>query len=243
MTEEPSNKMEELNKILSESRDTLKEINDHKEAATKKFESIQRFCTECESLGLVLHKERASDFKKRAQKLQKEVNIWGVIKVLSLVFLATSAFFIFKIQSTIIGNLALVEWARTLFIAPIIYLAYIASQNYEKARGLLERYEYKTATLNALPTDIELLKKEFPDNQKRILDFALEKMNLIFKEPYSTKRTKRSFFFKIKNIFNSRIEEVESTPSAPHTDHSKSNGVKVSEVKVVEKKNKVLDEV
>lgn len=160
---------------------------------------------------LAINTGLAGSFDERKKKIQEEfVNRWAKNFNISMSLLSVLA--IFVLLSSLFINGFTLEWLtifRLALLSPLIfYTGYVAIQ-YGKERRLLEKYAFKAAVAASIESYTTILTTNFGSkvNEKEILRFVLNSMNLVYSEPHEEIK-KRSFAFSLGNKLGSMKSEI-----------------------------------
>ncbi len=131
----------------------------------------------------------AGSFDTRKKELADSVKLWyGTLAWSTFVlFASVVGIYLTSFYGGFVGiNIFL---PRILLTSPLIFFTAFATQRYTHERNILERYAFKSATASALESYTKLLKNTFKSSEaeKRILDFVVDSMTVIYKEPFDTK--------------------------------------------------------
>lgn len=152
------------------------------------------------------------EFKKREKTLIWFVIAWGLVAVLSLIGFAGGILYVFtKLAEN--GFSGWHDWYRLLFTTPLLILVVWAFQNYSQERKLLERYAFKAVISTSLTSYIKLLSDRFKDAHESILEFTMEALQKLYKEPYEDTDVKRRGNISLWNIFKAEVELDEKVKS------------------------------
>lgn len=186
---------------------TSKEIEENK----KKSEEFKNQIGEV--LKLVTDGSLADGFDTRKKELEKDVKVWSIGHWLCWGGLIVTITVIYWSQywpgSPHINDWQF--WYRFAFTSPFIYALFVTSRQFGKARDLLEKYAFKLTTSLSLQNYIKLLDDSFPEKEYRdkLLGFALNSIDMIYKEPYIEKDRNRKYNIGFNRFFNIDIEEKE----------------------------------
>ncbi|MCY3853832.1 MAG: hypothetical protein OXF77_00965, partial [Thaumarchaeota archaeon] len=132
----------------------------------------------------------ANSFDKRRKQLERSVNIWLCITVISMFLAVVGVVIVFLGTNEQQSQWSSVLFTRVTFITPLFLLFFFIASRYTKERDLLERYAFKAVTAVALNSYTKLLRDHFEreEDESRILDFVLFSMKIIYSEPHHQKR-------------------------------------------------------
>ena len=202
-------------------RDAIQTMKDESESLKKSIG---------ETLELVTDSSLNNAFLERKKELQKEVAIWRVVMISSLVFLFGVLSFIYYLQYSGQHILEPVEQLiRYLYTAPILILIYEAIKNYGNARDYLEKYSFKAVMSTTLSSYIKLLREQFKNVDEDVMQqFAIRKIDAIFKEPYGDHSRKKRFSFKPQDgvLDFEDSEEMVFPPNLVNPDQGKKRSLK-----------------
>mgnify|MGYP001114298918 CR=1 FL=1 len=197
------------------SQEDASEIATLKKQSTKKAESVSRAETKAKTsleqiekyYKLATDTGLAGSFDKRKGELKDSVRNWFWSFVVSTAALAALLIVLLFVTLSQEIDLGYAFSFRVIFISPLIFFVGFAAYQYSKERDLLERYAFKAVTALALESYTELLAYRFKDEDK-ILEFVVNSMNTIYREPHepNDKVTSR-FGFRT----NSKLVSIDST--------------------------------
>jgi uncharacterized coiled-coil DUF342 family protein len=196
----------EIKKFRDESQNYTKEIQDLKLSSEENKNTIESYEKQSEDLKGKIEKiykiatdsGLANSFDQRKKDLEKSINKWFWI-VLTSTLLLVGLIVILVLPVLSQGkSINLETWYRLTVTSPMIFFVIFATVEYGKERSYLERYAFKSATALSLEGYTTLLLNTFGDRKEyvegKIIDFVLNAMTMIYKEPYDpVKESKMSF--------------------------------------------------
>lgn len=175
--------LEEI-KVIKLGTDKVKnEIQKNKEDSDEKLEQIKKITSLITDTGF------ANFFHVQVRKIFWERVLWWIIILASVITLTTILFL--YVYTEDIVNLTTVDIVyRVTLTWPLLFLLFFSVRNFSNAWSNYEKYSFKAITASSLTHHIEFFKKEFPKHSDNIFDFAIDKFNKIYKEPFSYKKKK-----------------------------------------------------
>lgn len=190
----------EISRIKDDSNNFLKDITTLKQNAQTEAYKIKEYEKQSQEnklkiaqiYKLATDSSLANSFDKRKKELYIGVYIWAAVLILAIMVLVIMLIWIhngvFKNNNQTISS---IFWYRLTMTFPLLFLVGFSAQQYGKERGLLEKYAFKSANAFALESYTTLLTSKFNKFQERILEFVIQSMTIIYKEPYeNTKESK-----------------------------------------------------
>ncbi len=194
----------ELAALVSDSQESKQTIDEAEKASSETVRKIEKIYQLAADTGL------AGSYDKRKSQIQKAVLLWGAIFIVSIISLIVLAivFVVFNKGIQVDELFAI----RLLFFTPLLGLLFYSSIQYSRERNLLEKYAFKAAMALALESYTELLSKRFKTKyEEKIVQFVLNAMESIYKEPHSEPKKlsyKLGFNNKFGNLGAEVIEEL-----------------------------------
>ena len=199
---------EESDKLKGETKINKEEIEKYKSTSEKYKNDIEKTFKIATDVSL------ANSFNERKKELKTELEHWLKHLKWSIIFLALGVIAIYFSQYISNGDKPTdwKFWYRFAFTSPIVFYVYFASHNYNKNKDLFEKYAFKFALSLSLQSYVELLSKNFPEEKHKneLLEFSLDSIKTVYKEPYVEKNKKKKFLLGIKSIFNFGIEDEDT---------------------------------
>lgn len=205
----------EIVRIKDDSNNFLKDIKNSKQQAEDATNKIVKHEKESEEYKIKIANiwevatgsGLANSFHERKKELALGVIIWAVLLILGVI--AYISLLIWIYQETFRNGVPTIDsaaWYRLTITLPILFLVVFASIQYSKERGLLEKYAFKSATAIALEAYMLVLTTKFDKFELEIVEFVLNSMKMIYKEPHD-KEKKYKMNFGINKVFNIGLEE------------------------------------
>ena len=208
---------EENLESIKESRVVIQDFQKESEGLTNDIRN---------NLGLSSSESLSESFRLRTKSLDDSLKRWSWVQSISIVLLAISVAFIFyalffyntssadvviKLKE---GPTLLSVISKILFTSPFIFAVYFSTTNYNHVRNLRDKYAFKETIAKSLQAYIKLLRAEFEDKdgngvdkyKEARLNFSLNNMDTIYKEPVSSPK-RRKYNFGINKIFNIGVED------------------------------------
>lgn len=146
------------------------------------------------TLELITDSSLSSAFKQRSNDRKKARRLWTGAVVLAVALFAGSVVFaITQLAPTVQGFEELNIWIlRLAVVVPFAYILFFVTRQYSHERDLEEKYAFKSLVSQTLRNNTKLLNDEFsqgepnPNVQAKILDFTIESMKGVYKEPYKS---------------------------------------------------------
>ena len=191
----------DIKKFRDESQNYTNEITGFKTQADENTKAIGLLKSQSEDYtnkivemyGITTGTTLGNSFNQRKNELGSSENKWFFTLVTSTVVLAIAAMFIYY-TSRVNGVVTTTFWYKLTFTSPLIFFVIFATERYSSERNLLEKYAFKAATALALESYSMVLRNNFKeqDPENRILDFVLNSMTTIYKEPFEHKKETRA---------------------------------------------------
>lgn len=175
----------------SEIADLITKISELKEQLTTEAARSSELLDEArETLNIVTNASLSSVFSKRSEE-RRTARRWWTFAVFMAVasFLGAIYYAITHIQVNSMSDWS-VWLLRLTLITPFVYLIYFVTSQYNHERDLEERYAFKSLIAQTLQNYAKVLNDEFIDEsnasdvQPKILDFTIESMKSVYKEPH-----------------------------------------------------------
>lgn len=158
------------------------------------------------TLDIVTNTGLSSEFIKRSKDRRKARRWWTFFVALSVLMFALSVLFaVTQVAAIVSGQGELTIWIlRLAVVIPFAYILYFVTRQYSHERDLEEKYAFKGLIGQTLMNNTKLLRDEFltddagVETREKILDFTIEAMKSIYKEPYGTTKMESKFKFNPK---------------------------------------------
>lgn len=168
-----------------------------------------------ETLEIVTNSALSSVFNKRANDRKKARRWWlGGVVLAIIIFVCAVLFTILVVAKEVQNEASLSVWVIKLaLITPFAYILFFVTRQYSHERDLEEKYAFKSLVSQTIQNNTKLLRDEFlndtPDKdvELKVVDFVVESLKNIYKEPFS----KASMQSSIK--FNPKKPSVEAKAS------------------------------
>lgn len=148
------------------------------------------------TLGLVTVGSLSSVFQKRSDDRLKSRKNWAKAVIGAVILLAGAVIVaIFVVAADIKDASGPSVWVLKLaLLAPFVYILYFVTKQYSHERDLEEKYAFKALVSQTIQNYTKLLRDEFINGKKKdikeieekIIDFTVESLRGVYKEPYST---------------------------------------------------------
>jgi hypothetical protein len=180
------------NKIIKELKTEGQELKDKLETELNRSSSLLEDARK--TLEIVTNSSLSSVFKERSNDRRKARRWWSLAVALAIALFALSVLIaVFKLADDIKDQGSISVWIIKLaLIAPFAYVLYFVTKQYTHERDLEEKYAFKSLVSQTIQNNTKLLRDEFlsgttvqPDVELKIIDFVVESMRGIYKEPYS----------------------------------------------------------
>ena len=89
---------------------------------------------------------------------------------------------------------------RFLTLSPIIYLLIFAARQYRRTMLLFEKYRFKIVLSFSFEPHTKQLISQFPDRKDDILEWTLDKLNTLYKEPYFDEAMKMKYKIELDRL-------------------------------------------
>ncbi len=170
-----------IKKLLDQAQTDSEAINNTKSESENLREQIEKVLKLATDTGL------ANAFDERRKAVERQSGSWlnGVVGI-AILIVGIAVILAFTHRTQTLQQIAL---TRLVYLTPLLVLFGLAWSQYLKERNLSERYAFKAAMALSLETYTDLLARRFPspDAQEQILDFVLDAMRSIYKEPHQDK--------------------------------------------------------
>ncbi len=187
--------------LREQSESETNKIKEHEKTSQESKDKIVKL------YGIVTGTGLANSFDARKKEIEVSMKSWYNILILTttLLFASVAAVYITWFQ----GNFQEISLflTRLTVTSPLLFFTIFATERYTHERNLLEKYAFKSATAFALESYTTLLKNTFKSqaDEQKILDFVLDSMSTIYKEPFDKKtESKKSF------SVNSKLGEIKA---------------------------------
>ena len=170
------------------------------------------------TLEIVTNSSLSSDFMKRSDDRKMARRWWTVAVAVATVLFASSVLFaVLVVAHEVKDQSSLSVWVLKLaIVAPFAYVLYFVTRQYTHERDLEEKYAFKALISQTIQNNTKLLSDEFLDEDEldpvirsKIVDFVVDSLQRVYREPFSTAKHESRIRFKPKD---SSIE-AESTQS------------------------------
>ena len=146
-------------------------------------------------VGLVSDSSLAAAFKERKNELNKSVNLWLFILVISVILVSIPLFWDYYTGSHTITTPS--DWwvlpLRFFVSSPLALLAIFAGKQYSTERLLQEKYAFKETTSRVHKSHVLFLMEKFPEKAEEIFFFTKNTVESILTIPFENKKTKIKF--------------------------------------------------
>ena len=146
-------------------------------------------------VGLVSDSSLAAAFKERKNELNKSVNLWLFILVISVILVSIPLFWDYYTGSHTITTPS--DWwvlpLRFFVSSPLALLAIFAGKQYSTERLLQEKYAFKETTSRVHKSHVLFLMEKFPEKAEEIFFFTKITVESILTIPFENKKTKIKF--------------------------------------------------
>jgi hypothetical protein len=182
--------------LLTQSQNHNQKIIELKNAATKMNGDIETSKISAESYleevknitEIITDTGLANYFQNRRKSLNKAVVFWTIVFFIGFSVFGITGYYIFRHTQGEFGLEAF--FMKISYIIPSSALMIYAIRRASEERIFLEKYAFKEVIAGSIKSYTKLLTEVYTssDDKNRILDFTLDTMNTIFKEPYQDKK-------------------------------------------------------
>lgn len=146
-------------------------------------------------VGLVSDSSLAAAFKERKNELNKSVNLWLIILVVSVIAVSVPLFWDYYTGNHTISSPS--DWwvlpLRFFVSSPLVLLAIFAGKQYSTERLLQEKYAFKETTSRVHKSHVLFMIEKFPEKVEEIFFFTKNTVESILTIPFENKKTKIKF--------------------------------------------------
>ncbi len=192
-------KQNKLLKVYSEESENLKQSLESELIRSKSLLDDAR-----QTLDIVTNSALSSVFKTRSNDRKESRKKWGWgVTVAILLFIASVAYTVLELAEDLKDENDFTVWILKLaLVTPFIYILFFVTRQYTHERDLEEKYAFKSLVSQTIQNNTKLLRDEFmqqddanPEVELKIVDFTIESLRGIYREPYNTTTFESKFKF------------------------------------------------